>query len=306
MSDNKSIVQPFTMYGSSRNIYAETAFYRQFSKDIHCHDYYQCMIITKGSCVQRVDHQKTLLQVHDAFILPPNIPHVMDSPSNNLEFYQLAIQETFFHKLLRSQSMLKSRHIKAITEEGIIQNRLRFHISLTPVEYQSILSLMDCLILELSSPEDQHESSIVENITTSILMMFDRVLMNMDDLQKGHLDHLEKFRSDTIESILQYIDLNYAKPLKTEELAKQCSMSRSAFFENFYRVVGQSPHQYIVEKRISAAKQLLLDTYMTEAAIAACIGFRDLSTFHRNFVKICHCTPGQFRFRTKANASCEL
>ena len=305
IANNTSLLQPFTMYEPLQDIYAETAFYRQFAKHAHHHDYYQCMVITKGSCVHSMEDRKTLLQVHDAFILPPKISHVMEHPSANLEFYQLAIKESYFQNLVKSQSMLNSRHIKAISEQGIIQNRVSFHISLPPAEFHSVLSLMDCLKLELSLG-DALNTSIIDNVTSSIFLIFNRVLGNMEDLQNKEIPHAQKYKNDSIETVLQFIDLNYARPLSAEILAKQSSMSRSMFFENFYRVVGQTPHRYITEKRIAAAKQLLLDTYMSESEISSCVGFRDLSTFHRNFIKICGCTPGQFRSRTKENASHEL
>lgn len=297
--------EPFSMYGSCRDVYAETAYYRHFSKHIHYHDYYQCMLINKGSCVHCVDSRRTLLQVHDAFILPPGIPHIMECPSPNLEFYQLAIKESYFQKLIKNPSLLNSYHIRSIVEQGEIQDHLSFHISLVPHEFHSVLSLMDCLKLELSVG-DNLSDVIIENVICSILLIFNRVLMNMEALQNKKVDHLQKDRIDTINTILQYIDLNYSKPLTVEILAKQTSMSRTIFYENFCRLVGQSPHRYITEKRITAAKQLLQDTYMVESEIASCVGFRDLSTFHRNFIKICGCTPGQFRSQTKKSSSWEL
>lgn len=296
----ESVEQPFVMFEAHRDIYAETAMYRQFSGEIHHHDYYQCMVITQGICLHKVDDQEVVLQKHDAFILPPGISHIMYHPSENLEFYHLAVREPFFKKFLELPSMLNTRYMFETSGEGNTLKQLQQIVSLEPTDFHMVLSLLDCLILELSRMQDL-SSAVVENVTETILLIFTRVLMRQDYLKADAKNAQEK-RINDISKCIRYIDLNYAKPISIELLAKQTALSRSAFYDSFCKLVGQSPHNYIVSKRIAAAQLLLIDTRMSISEVSCCVGFRDLATFHRNFSEICGCSPGQFRERAKKDA----
>ncbi len=92
---------------------------------------------------------------------------------------------------------------------------------------------------------------------------------------------------------LSYIDENFYRPIKVEELAEIANMSYRSYTEQFKRRTGRTVTQYVSERRVDYAKRLMAETEdilfaSTEA------GFGDLTHFYRTFKKLAGLTPKQF------------
>lgn len=79
------------------------------------------------------------------------------------------------------------------------------------------------------------------------------------------------------------------------ELANDCGLSRSHFSRAFKRSTGRAPHQWLSEKRLDRAKDLLVNTELPLADIAIECGYADQSHFSRTFSARTCATPSQFR-----------
>ena len=92
---------------------------------------------------------------------------------------------------------------------------------------------------------------------------------------------------------LQYLDENFYRPVKIEELADLANMSYRSYTEQFKRRTGQTVTQYLAERRVEYAKRLMLETDdILFASVEA--GFGDLTHFYRVFKKLTGSTPKQF------------
>jgi AraC-like DNA-binding protein len=92
---------------------------------------------------------------------------------------------------------------------------------------------------------------------------------------------------------LRYLEDNFYRPLKIEELADLANMSYRSYTEQFKRRLGKTVTQYLNERRIEYAKRLMLETdNILFASIEA--GFGDLTHFYRVFKKLTGQTPKQF------------
>ncbi len=72
------------------------------------------------------------------------------------------------------------------------------------------------------------------------------------------------------------------KHYSAEELARLCGYSKNYFIQAFKKETGKTPHAYITEIRISAAKELVLSDLSLEAAAKEC-GFSEYTNFYRAF-----------------------
>lgn len=81
------------------------------------------------------------------------------------------------------------------------------------------------------------------------------------------------------------IDELFQLPLSIETVATEACLSEYHFFRLFKTVFGQTPHQYLNQKRLSYASHLLLRqrASVTEAAVAS--GFSDIYSFSKAFKK---------------------
>jgi len=70
------------------------------------------------------------------------------------------------------------------------------------------------------------------------------------------------------------------------KLASECRLSRSHFARAFKKSTGQSPHRWLLERRLGTAKQMLVDTKSSISDIAFASGFADQSHLTRVFSKM--------------------
>jgi AraC-like DNA-binding protein len=80
-----------------------------------------------------------------------------------------------------------------------------------------------------------------------------------------------------------------------EELARACSLSRSAFAERFAARVGKPPAAYLASVRLDAATGLLRDTTIPVALIAERVGYLSESAFSRAFKNRYGAPPARWR-----------
>jgi AraC family transcriptional regulator len=100
-----------------------------------------------------------------------------------------------------------------------------------------------------------------------------------------------------ISDALRHIEGSADERLSLATLADAVGMSRYHFLRTFRRVVGMTPHQYVLRTRMQRAAARIRQSEESISAIAFDSGFEDLSTFNRRFLQVVGETPGAFRRR---------
>lgn len=78
-------------------------------------------------------------------------------------------------------------------------------------------------------------------------------------------------------------------------LAGQAGLSPFHFLRIFGRVLGVTPHQFLIRSRLRRAARLLLDDERPVTDVAFDVGFADLSNFVRTFHRAAGMSPARFR-----------
>lgn len=86
--------------------------------------------------------------------------------------------------------------------------------------------------------------------------------------------------------------------LSLVDLAAAAELSEFHFLRVFSAVLGLTPHQYLMRMRVRRALALIVETSLTEAAIAAATGWGSASHLTRTFHRQIGCTPAFFRSRS--------
>ncbi len=82
--------------------------------------------------------------------------------------------------------------------------------------------------------------------------------------------------------------------LRIADLALTCGMSESTFRREFHRYAGVSPKQYILDRKLNKAKQMLRSGYYPIKEICMILGFFDDAYFSKIFKKSTGMTPMQY------------
>jgi AraC family transcriptional regulator len=122
----------------------------------------------------------------------------------------------------------------------------------------------------------------------------DRFLRLCAGAHPGPLDDRPLSRRRVVESAL-WIDENAALDVSLASAARQAGMSPYHYLRLFARVLGVTPHQYLVRCRLRHAARLLGAGASSVTRVALEVGFGDVSNFVRTFRRAAHTTPRHFR-----------
>jgi AraC family transcriptional regulator len=107
-------------------------------------------------------------------------------------------------------------------------------------------------------------------------------------------------RRRAVEAAL-WIDANAHEPIDLESTAREFGLSLFHFLRLFAKVLGVTPHQYLIRSRLRRAARLLADDTRSITEIALDVGFADLSNFVRTFHRVAAISPRSFRRAAKGD-----
>jgi AraC-like DNA-binding protein len=90
-------------------------------------------------------------------------------------------------------------------------------------------------------------------------------------------------------------DARYFEPLGVDELAGASQLSRAHFSREFRRAFGESPHAYLLTRRLERAAALLRTTDRSVADICFSVGLRSVGSFTTTFTRTYGKSPTAYR-----------
>ncbi|KAB8161410.1 helix-turn-helix domain-containing protein [Streptomyces sp. 3MP-14] len=90
-------------------------------------------------------------------------------------------------------------------------------------------------------------------------------------------------------------DARYSETLTVADMAAAAALSPAHFSRCFKAAFGESPHQYLLTRRLERAAALLRATDWTVAAIGAAVGVRSIGSFTTSFRRMYGTTPQAYR-----------
>ncbi len=238
----------------------------------HYHDFDKIIFFINGKADYIVEGKKYILEPYDFILVNRNEIHkpVVDF-SVPYERIILYIDHSFIEQYKGKDYNLTRCFEKTYEEKT---NVVRFPAVITRQLFET-LNRME---------ENGREQAYAEELYGEILFLEFMIQINRACLFNQYAyHHTAKYNKKVID-ILQYINENLSKDLSIDILSERFYMSKYHMMRQFKEETGYSIHQYISEKRILAAKTMILHGMPATVAAMEC-GFKDYSTFARAFKK---------------------
>jgi AraC-like DNA-binding protein len=94
-----------------------------------------------------------------------------------------------------------------------------------------------------------------------------------------------------------YVEACYEEPLSLRDMAAVACLSTNHFLRTFKQVFGRTPHQYVTERRLQRARELLASTELPVTEVCLSVGFESLGSFSRLFRRRFGTPPARTRTR---------
>jgi AraC-like DNA-binding protein len=91
------------------------------------------------------------------------------------------------------------------------------------------------------------------------------------------------------------VDARYREPLDVPALARAAHLSPAHFSREFRRAFGETPHQYLLTRRLERAAALLRNTDHSVADICLTVGLQSLGSFTTSFGRAFGLSPTAYR-----------
>ena len=257
----------------------------QEALSLHKHAYYQIYYLKSGKLIHHLASGSAQLKARDVFIIPPNLPHYIETVSKDVCFYSISFMPEFLTEIIRS-NVFVGDFIHCLT--GLSEGGVEAGLTLRPEDIGLADVLVSKIMLEFSS-DRMGKDALIKTALSLLLTVFAR----------AYLD--ERFESirfaserEAILHCLGYVKNHLAEPMALTEMAQRTAMSKSAFCENFRKITGETFHDYLCRERVEAAAALIKSGKLVfEAAMA--VGYKDISTFYRNFKKHFGVSPSEYK-----------
>ena len=90
-------------------------------------------------------------------------------------------------------------------------------------------------------------------------------------------------------------DARYREPLGVDDMARAAGLSRAHFSREFRAAFGESPHTYLLTRRMERAAALLRNTDRSVLDICTSVGLQSVGSFTTSFKHTYGVTPTQYR-----------
>ncbi len=285
----RQLINEQLQISESNPIKARRYDYDRFSYPWHFHSQYEIIYVEKsgglcfvGDCIERFSEG-------DVVLLGPNLPHYMRSD----DAYQggnplLRVQGTIiqFEENFMQYSFDRYPQFRQI--------RLLLEEAKRGVLFRAAAEAGDTVRRLLSAfPGLKGFCQL-----TGLLELLQAMAVSAPKKLLASPCYYEKFPTagnKRIDKIISFINSNYTRPLRLDEMAEMANMNSSAFCRFFKEATEKTFLQYVADMRIGYACKLLAIGDMEVAQIAVECGFDAISHFNRTFKQLTGMTPTQYR-----------
>lgn len=242
-------------------------------------DFQKIALIVKGRGFLKTDRCRVELAENQIIFIPSGVPHCFEDDRQS----PLTLAVSCFY-----DGMFEGNPVSKTTLESFKKNFpgcVAVSLSSNFARAQ-VMNKFRRMIFEQIQRRENFQGLVWSNLVELIIFL-------MRNYKESQRLLNESTSAKAFAGSIQYLENNYYKPIKVEELASMANMSYRRYTEFFKETKGKTVVEYLTEIRVKYAQKLMLETgNVTYACYEA--GFGDLTHFYRVFKKTTELTPKQF------------
>ncbi|MBP2058193.1 AraC-like DNA-binding protein/mannose-6-phosphate isomerase-like protein (cupin superfamily) [Lactobacillus colini] len=245
----------------------------------HTHTFMEINYVLKGEVTETINNEKITLHAGDFLLLDSGTSHSIEELKYsdimlNIDFHDSSIN---FKKL---QNLGESDNLNSLFLANMLSHN--FLIFYKDQSEPRLRELANLIIEEYFSSENS-SYSIISSLTHSFLLMLVRNI-NISSIKFNDNNQRIIYR------ILTDIRDNYST-VSLSSLSEKYNYNRNYLSNLFKQTIGKSFSSVLLEKKLSVAYYLLLNSKLSIAEIAEESGFSNMTFFYKKFKELYNTTP---------------
>ncbi len=246
----------------------------------HTHDYYELYMVRSGHINYNVEGHTYSLGAWDMIVTNTKEIHCpFYEPGDYHEISWISFKPLFIPFVLG----------ETFNPIEILDNRKLGHgnkIDASVVKSYGIDKLFDEIEAELKTELPRNKLVVMGKLTELLCKIAESMQQNSASYKTNRKVH----------DIVKYINANLNSDLHAEELSRQFFLEKNYLRHLFKKETGYAVSDYVQQKRIIRARELMADGKTAKEAARA-VGFKEYATFYRAFKRVTGVTPGEYRQR---------
>ena len=261
----------------------------------HKHDFFEIAYITEGSGYHILNEQRTSIRKNDLLFLTPRSMHTYEPRPNttlkwiNCMFLPDVVDEQLLN-ILEPNHMLK---VMLFPSPLFYDSRGLSEIELTS-NNDNVNFIFSEMVREYESARSGYQEILKSYLQILLIKIFRAYY-----LKDGNPEQ-ENSSAQLMQLVLDYLNENSeTMEYDLNTLSKRTFYSPRYFRNLFKQKTGITLNQFIRQKRVETACDLLITTDLSVLAIMEKIGMNDTKSFYRLFKDVTGKTPAQYRGERK-------
>lgn len=246
--------------------------------EMHDHSAVEILLTLEGVVTYTVEDSVYQVRKGEVLIIPPDVPHALSMGEDSSRYLFL----------FEPDAVMSMRDIKSLS----VHFHKPFHLRDGSEAHVRVRELL------LRARDTYEKRELMWNT-----MCYSCLLRIYATLGQRYLsgvrprggENTRAVDSEVINAAMTYINNHYKDDLSLEDVAGFAGFSRYYFSRSFKKQTGYSFKDFLCQKRLQVAMDLLIRTNRSMKDVALDSGFGSVATFNRVFRENKGCTPTQYR-----------
>ncbi len=255
---------------------------------------YEIIFVTKGRIIVETNNEKYFVNENQFHIMSPNIKHTRYfNKDESCDYFNIHLD--FFYDQYMPDFSAKIVYTEYITPIELTKRQQKrtpsFANVITCVSPEKTTKLFETLFSKYKNTKIIYKQILLKSICLKIIheiiLSCDKTNISLFNVKTGKYN-------DLVNKFIDYVENNYKLEITPQNFIKDKGLSLGHFIKIFKQEKILTPNEYIIEYRLSLAKELLKSGRYFVYEVSEMVGYENEFYFSRLFKKREGCSPAEY------------